>query len=260
MNIAAFIVGFNDEKKIKNCLERLSWCDKIFYYDMGSHDNSVEIAKNYATEIKIIPKFSYVELVHEKYCDEIDCDLILLIDPDEVMTLEMEQETMIALNNFDLNKHSELRANMYYYFKNKRLKGTFWGGLYSSRFIYNKKFIRFTGKVHNGIQVSNDNPLYYKWNNSSYVKHYWTLGWLHLFNKHKRYLKAEGSSMFARGLKYSTKLQLKETLNAFYFSFWAKKGIRDGLIGFLLSLFWMWYTFKRWDDLRKFEITINNNL
>lgn len=253
MNIVAFVVGYNEANNLKNCLAGLRWCNRIIYCDMGSQDNSIQIAEECNAEIKEIDFFPCVELVHLKYCNDIDCDLLLLTDPDEVINTEMFLQIEKALSEFDINYHSELRANMYYYFKKKKLNGTFWGGKYSARFIYNKRFIKFTGLVHDGVNLSVNNPYFFNWQDSSYIEHYWTKGWIHLYKKHRRYLLKEGESMFNRSLRFSKKNQIKETLNAFYFSYWSKKGIKEGFVGLMLSMFWMWYTYKRWTSLKKFQ-------
>ena len=256
MNITAFVVGYNEASNLENCLASLNWCTKVIYYDMGSSDMSVQIAKKYASEVKIIDRYPFVEMVHEKYCNNLDCDLIVILDPDEVLSSDLVKQVQLALKEFNLNSHSELRANMYYYFKNKKLLGTYWGGIYSARFIYNKKFVKFTGLVHDGVSVVKKNPLQYNWDELSYIKHYWSNSWKHLFNKHKRYLNAEGESMHSRGLKYSKRKQLSETIHAFYFSFWAKKSKKEVFTALLLSIFWMWYTYKKWTYLKIYEKSI----
>jgi hypothetical protein len=254
MKITGIIVGLNEGELLENCISKLFWCSEVLYFDLGSKDCSKEVIKELKniTILEIDP-MPFVELIHQKYCNDLHTDLLVITDPDEVMNQSLIQELLVVLKDFDLNVHSELRVNMNYFFKGKRLIGTYWGGVYSSRFIFNNRFLKFTGFVHDGISLEVNRPLDYKWKESSYIEHHWARNWHHLFEKHKRYLLAEGKSMASRGIKYSLSSHIYETVNAFWFSFRKKRGYKDGLTGFYLSVFWSWYTFKRWGSLKQFE-------
>ena len=254
MKIVAIVVGLNEAFFLDKCLSNLFWCDEVLYFDLGSTDNSVEIASNKKNVVvRIVEPLPYVELVHQKYCNDVDADLIVLTDPDEIINDSLLLDLRNNITKFDLKNNSEIRVNMNYYFKGKRLNGTYWGGVYSSRFIYNNRVVSFSGLVHDGVQTNLSKPLEVEWNTSSFVEHHWSRNWSHLFEKHLRYLKSEGKSMHSRGLNYSTYLHIFETIKAFWFSFRMKKGYKDGFTGLLLSLFWAWYTFKRWSSLKKYQ-------
>lgn len=179
--------------------------------------------------------------------------MILLTDPDEIINNSLLIELRDNITKFDLINNSEIRVNMNYFFKGKRLIGTYWGGVYSSRFIYNNSLMNFTGLVHDGVQTNVTKPLKVDWRDSSFVEHHWSRNWSHLFEKHRRYLLSEGESMYSRGHSYSLHSHLSETIKSFWFSFRIKGGYRDGWTGFLLSLFWAWYTFNRWSSLKKYQ-------
>lgn len=53
MTISAFLPVFNEEKRIKDTLVSLMWCDEIILVDKSSTDNTVEIALSFGDKIKV---------------------------------------------------------------------------------------------------------------------------------------------------------------------------------------------------------------
>ncbi|KKQ96229.1 MAG: Glycosyl transferase family 2, partial [Candidatus Woesebacteria bacterium GW2011_GWA1_39_12] len=51
MEISAIIIAINEEKKISDCLESLSWVDEILVIDGGSKDKTVSISKKYGARV-----------------------------------------------------------------------------------------------------------------------------------------------------------------------------------------------------------------
>jgi glycosyltransferase involved in cell wall biosynthesis len=53
MTISAFLPVFNEEKRIKDTMESLMWCDEIVLVDKNSTDRTIEIASSYGDKVKI---------------------------------------------------------------------------------------------------------------------------------------------------------------------------------------------------------------
>lgn len=53
MTISAFLPVYNEEKRIKDAMESLMWCDEIVLVDKNSTDRTVEIASSYGDKVKI---------------------------------------------------------------------------------------------------------------------------------------------------------------------------------------------------------------
>jgi len=51
----------------------------------------------------------------------------------------------------------------------------------------------------------------------------------------------EGETRYNLGQKISFFSLLKEPFSSFYFAFIQTRGIKDGILGLRLSLFWSWY-------------------
>jgi hypothetical protein len=60
-----------------------------------------------------------------------------------------------------------------------------------------------------------------------------------------------------KGERYKSAIHtIYRSILAFYRSYVTQKGYKDGFIGVQLSFFWLWYNFKSYRSLRKFEKTI----
>jgi glycosyltransferase involved in cell wall biosynthesis len=64
-NVSVYITVRNESKRIESCLRTFSWADEIFVFDKNSDDATVEIAKNFATQVINIPNSN--EKVGDKY-------------------------------------------------------------------------------------------------------------------------------------------------------------------------------------------------
>jgi glycosyltransferase involved in cell wall biosynthesis len=49
--ISAYVICFNEEERIRKCLESLAWCDEIIIVDSGSIDSTVEICREFTDKI-----------------------------------------------------------------------------------------------------------------------------------------------------------------------------------------------------------------
>ena len=51
MKLSVVISAFNEEKKIRNCLESVKWADEIVFINNSSTDRTAEIARRYTAKI-----------------------------------------------------------------------------------------------------------------------------------------------------------------------------------------------------------------
>lgn len=87
-SITAFVLTYNAEKYIKECLESLSWADEVMIIDSFSQDKTVEVAKRMGVTVYQNEWPGYglqlqYALQHAKY------DWIFFTDQDEVVTSEL---------------------------------------------------------------------------------------------------------------------------------------------------------------------------
>ena len=82
--ISVVTVCFNEAEKLDKCLESVSdFADEIVVLDLGSTDNTSQIAKKHKAKIYHHDFVNYVELVRDYSISKASNDWILVLDPDE---------------------------------------------------------------------------------------------------------------------------------------------------------------------------------
>lgn len=251
--ISALVASYNEGHLLEDCLKSLDFCEEIYFVNLGSEDNSVEIAKKYATTIEEYHTVPMIEDIHPIFIPKLKHDWFILIDPDERIMPDLAEDIKSTLDAAEPNL-AVIRVPMHNYFKGKRLKGTVYGGVVYARLLYNKQGITIDDDVHAGIKMKEDalrKKIQYTGEN--YDKHYWCFSWSQLFDKHKRYLSGEGQAQYNAGKRYSIRKQWYDSIIRFYYSFKTREGYKDGFRGFLLSLMAARYELLSWKSLRKYE-------
>ena len=239
--ISTVVVSCNEGHLLKMCLPSLQFCKQIIVVDLESNDNTQRVAKKYHAEVWKHDKVAVVEIVHHWIQDKVDFDWILITDPDEVVSLSLQSQIIELFNGID-ESVGAIRVPWIFYFGKKVLKGTPWGGIKTRILLIHRKRFTFYPYVHKG-RILNEGfrNLTIKLNKDNVIKHYWMQGFFQLLKKHQRYLKVEGKTLYDCGNRTSITKIIYRPIKAFYFSFISKKGYADGLVGFLLSIFWAWY-------------------
>jgi len=241
--ISAIVVGLNEGKLLRDCLSSIQFCDEIVYFDLGSSDNSTTIAKELGATIIMHERVLSCEWIHAEYANKVKNEWVLIIDPDEVIGVGLQDE---IIEQFDTIVSSgtigSVTAPWLFYFKKKRLKGTAWGGVNHRILLVNNTRFKFSPYIHQGRKLlSGYNDHKIAFNGINAIHHYWMQTYGQLIEKHKRYLTNEGEARYINGQGSSRKIILNEILSSFKYSIKTKKGYLDGFKGVFLSLLWSWY-------------------
>jgi glycosyltransferase involved in cell wall biosynthesis len=240
--ISAIIVGYNESRFLPACFAGVSFCNEILYFDLGSSDNSIEIASNYGATVVQHERVLSCEWIHAKFVNKTKHEWVLITDPDEVVDFTLAAEISEWFKKGIPSTTGALLVPWLFYFKNHRLKGTAWGGANKRVLLVHNQRFSFTPQIHVGRKLNEGfeyMDMVFKQSNA--VHHYWMQGYSKLLEKHLRYLKNEGAARYANGARSTVKQILMEPYRQFRYSFFTKKGFKDGLTGLFLSAFWAWY-------------------
>lgn len=245
--ISAMIVGYNEEKFLLACLKSINFCDEIFYTDLGSTDDSIKIAEQHKAKIFYRDRANVpsCEMVQTELVNYTKNDWVIFIDPDEVVDNDLQQQ---IINEFEKitadNLIGAVRVPWQFYYKKKKLLGTVWGGSNKKYFLVNKQRFDFLPIIHYGRTLKKGYRSYDMLENehkTNVLHHYWMNSLKVFLQKHKRYLKNEGTDNYNAGIRVGIKKVLETPFKEFYQSFINKKGYKDGFTGFFLSSFWAYY-------------------
>ncbi len=239
------IVGFNEAKLLPACFQSIDFCNDIHYTDLGSTDDSLKVAGQYAQHIYKKSKVPFCEKIQSEVVHCTKNDWLVFIDPDEVVDESLSAEIIQRFN--ELTSQPDVGAIVVpwaFYFKKTKLRGTVWGGLNHKFLLVNKNRFAFEPIAHYGRKLK---PGFHSINiapnihESNVLHHYWMSSWKVFIGKHRRYLVNEGVDRYNLGERTTLKKVMQAPYYEFKRSFWTKKGFKDGFLGFFLSLFWAWY-------------------
>lgn len=256
--ISAIVVSLNEGHMLKSCLESIQFCDEIVVYDLGSEDNSFDVATQLATSARRIEREPAVEIIHTKYVKDLIHDWVLITDPDEVSSHDLGEDIKGLFEKGISTKTGAIRAPIRFYFKKILLKGTPWGGLNYRHYLVHRERFEFTPKVHTGRHLLAGYEFYeLPFSKRNIIHHYWMNTYKQLINKHHRYLQNEGKSRYLDGQRISLTELLLKPFREFIFAFYKAQGYRDGLLGLLLSSFWAYYQMRASLELYKYQMKLS---
>lgn len=262
IKVSLFIAGYNELKHLQDVLVfYCTFIDDVHYFDLGSSDDSCSFATNvYNCTVHKIPKEQTIEIIHFKYTHLAKYDWIVYPDPDERWseTLLLEISRLVMSEQLGM-----ISAPIEFYFNNKKLEGTRWGGVKTRGVAYNRRRVSLSDNVHRSKKIKIGFSNYLIFNKDCTIIHLWMQNYITLYEKHKRYLLNEGKSRYENGVTVNLAILLKTPVSSFYHSFILCKGYKDLFTGFFLSLFWVWYnsnaTFRHYLYKVKHYADFNNN-
>ena len=242
INLTAVILTKNNQEEIKNCLDKLSFCDEIVVVDDYSSDKTVEIAENLGAKVfqrKLDNDFS---AQRNFGLEKASGRWVLFIDSDERVEEELAKEIAKFTNNFlnDFSGYSLIRKD---YFLGKSLKSTEAG---------RKKILRLAQKEAG------------KW--ERFVHEEWKIkGKVGLLKNPLLHYPHKNLDDFISQINFYSTLHAQANLkegkrsNLFKIIFWPKAkfienwiikgGYKDGMYGFVISLIMSFHSFLAWSKL-----------
>ncbi len=235
--LSVVISAYNEEKKLGDCLDSVSFADEVIVIDNESTDATAEIAKKHgATVIKrknnlmlnVNKNFGFTKAKHE---------WILSLDADERIPEELAIEIAQTIENKDaLQGYWISRRNIIF---GKWIKHTGWYPDYVLR-LFKKKSGKFEERhVHEMIKLEGEAG-----HLSSDMVHlnYETIAQF-LHKTIVIYAPNEAAELLRNGYKLTFSDAFRFPLNEFLSRYFLREGYRDGFHGLMLSLLMAAYHF-----------------
>jgi glycosyltransferase involved in cell wall biosynthesis len=255
-HVTAIVVTFNEERRLRECLNGLSVLDQLIVIDLGSSDKSIEIAKSFNAEVYDHCRVPFVEQLLPLAQSMSKSDWILRADPDEVYPNELIEEVYRVIETDE--SIGELRLPIQYYYKGRPLNTTIWGGIRYIPKVVHRQRVDFRPLVHHGIkclQGFRTGHVDYDGNTKKVIRHYWADSFADLFEKHWRYVKCEGQARYHSGQRFSWFSVILKFMRALRLNLIDCNGFRGGFEGISLSFFYSCYVLMSLISLRLYERT-----
>ncbi|MDD2338772.1 MAG: glycosyltransferase family 2 protein [Methanosarcina sp.] len=245
LKISAVLCTYNEDFYLEDCLNSISWADEIILCDMGSNDNTLNIAMSYGCKIYNIPKVDFIELTRQKAVDLCSNDWICFVDPDFIFP---SQYIDVIKQKICLDPKITC-VGMFYvnHYKGHPIKHGRWGMKARYPVLFRKNAMLLPTILHNGFNLKYGKTL--KTGREVYLKHMWVRDEKHFYEKHNRYISKEGERRYKLGYKPSSWRKLRLVILMLYYYF--KGGFLDGKIGYDLLKKSVWYEMQSEEKLKE---------
>lgn len=241
--LSATVITYNEEERIRNCLESISWADEIVVVDSGSTDRTVDICREYTERISINEWPGYGK--QKNFCaQQAANNWILNVDADEVVSYELQMEIKRLLSaRPEYNAYKIPRKN---YVKNIWIRHGGWYPDYIAR-VYNKDRYKFSDAfVHESIVIDGSCGKLY-----GHLEHYTYKDIDDYFKRIDKYSTLSAYEMDRKNKKFHWYDVILHPPFNFIKNYLLKMGFLDGCCGLILAGGYSLYTFKKYSKLRK---------
>jgi len=223
--ISVIIITGNEEENIRDCLKSVSWADEIIVVDSESVDKTIEIAKEFTSKIFIHKWEGYARqklFALEKSNNE----WVLSLDADERVKPKLAEEIITK----DLSEAVGYYIRRENYFMGKLITGCGWGNDYQLRLFKKSKTMLTDHLVHEGfVVVGKREKLKNEIIHFTYKDLHQALEKVNEYSTLEALEKAEKKNVKILVIIFKPFLELIK-----YFI--SRKGYKDGINGFLISL------------------------
>jgi glycosyltransferase involved in cell wall biosynthesis len=235
--LSVTIIAWNEEERLRACLESVAWAQEILVIDAESTDKTVQVAREFTDKIWVRPWPGFAEQKNFAL-DQATCEWVLSLDADERVTPELrERISRIVRANGPGDGYSIPRKNI------------FWGawvrhgGLYPDYQL--RLFRRVAGRfvdsaVHESVVVEGHVERL-----AEPLLHHSYRGLDDFVARSNRYSALAARDVVARGGRAGVLDLALRPLGRFLSMYVARGGFLDGWRGFVLAVLYANYVFLR---------------
>ena len=246
VKLSVYILAFNEEAKIEDCVKSVTWADEVIVIDSHSTDKTAEIAVRLGAKVLQVDFEGFggirvAGITHTQH------DWILSIDSDERCTPNARQEILEIINSEDSKDVYYIpRRNI---FMGKKIRFCGWYPNYRQPQLFRRGKLTYEAKdlVHEGYKI--DGAIGYLKQDITQIPF---TGVSEILYKMNRYSDLGAEKLLQKGMSSpSFPYILFRSLWTFIRIYLLRLGILDGIPGFVIALSNFEGTFYRYLKLRE---------
>jgi len=244
--LSVYILAFNEEAKIEDCVKNVTWADEVVVIDSHSTDKTAQIAKELGAKVVQVD-FEGFGKIRMSGIEHTTHDWILSIDADERCTENAKSEIIETINS--LNAKDAYYIPRINEFMGKKIRFCGWYPNYRQPQLFKRGKMTYEVKdlVHEDYNVEGS---------VGYLKKDITqipfLSISEIFYKMNRYSELGAEKLQSKGKKLpSMTMIVLRSLWTFIRIYFLRLGILDGVPGFVIAFCNMEGTFYRYLKLRE---------
>ncbi len=251
MPISVSIICFNEERKIRRCLESVKWADEIIVLDSFSTDNTLDICREYTDKIYQHKFDGHIEQKNMAI-DLCANDWVFCIDADEVVSDDLRE----AVRGIDIQytEYKGFAVPRLVFYLGKWIKHGSWYPDYKIRF-FNRKFGRWGGINPHDTVIVNGNVSKLKGD----LLHY-------SYESVKAHLEQVNKFTDIMAFEYGKIGEQPSIVNLtlrpfvkFFKMYFLKLGFLDGKRGFIIAVIASFYVFMKFAKLFEKKLDSDGN-
>jgi len=229
--LSIVISAYNEQRKIKACLESVTFADEIIFVDNSSTDKTVKIAKEFTKKIYIQPNEpTKIDLQKNLGIAKATGDWIFVLDADEQITPELAKELKELLQNDPegINGFWVPRKNIIF---GKWMQHSGWYPDPQLRLFRKGKGKYEKAHYHEPIAISGKTATL-----TEHILHhnYERVGQV-LYRNLQVYAPNEAEELLRKGYEFSYADAIRLPVREFLSRFFARGGYKDGFHGLMLA-------------------------
>ena len=246
MKLTVTVITHNEASNIGDALASAAWADEIVVVDSGSTDDTVAVARRYATRVEVTGWPGY-GAQKNRAADLASHDWILSLDADERIPPELAAEIRALLEGGPGAPGYRIPRMTYYL--GRWIHSTDWYPDYQLR-LYDRRAGRWSlRQVHESVELQGTpGRLRHE------IQHYAYRDVSHHLATIDRYTTLAADQWIAEGRRTTALALAVHPPVAFLRNYLLRGGIRDGAPGFLVSVLNSYYVFlkllKLWERQR----------
>lgn len=235
--ISTVIVTFNEDRKLIDCLSSVAdFSDEIVIIDMGSSDDTKNVAKKYQAKIFHHRWVDYVELVRNSAISKAQGDWILVLDPDETIPQDLKNKLKDVISEDRYTAVNIPRKNIFF---GKWITHSNWWPDRHVRF-FKKGKVKWDENIHAYPIVEGDIlNLPAKENLAIFHYGYDTIS--EFIERQDRYSSILAKNLYDNNQKFSWPNFIWKPIREFLVRYIRHVGFLDGFYGFALTILMMVY-------------------
>lgn len=244
MALSVAIIAQDEEDRISDCLNSVSFADEVLVVDSGSQDQTISIAQFYGCKVISKKWMGYAQ--QKQYAVDSCCnDWVLILDADERLPKETAEQIqqIIETSQQGVSAYSFLRKN---FFRNRWIRHCGW---------WPDRVLRMVDRRQGHFS---DNLVHERWISNGPVKeldlnieHRSFRNYSDLVHKMQTYSTLSAQEMLNRGKSVRWWSPFSHGLWMFIRTYVLEMGMMAGFDGFMISLFNAGGSFMKYAKLRE---------
>lgn len=235
--ISAVVTTYNEADKLRRCLESVEkFAPEIVVVDLGSTDQTLEVANEFGAKIFKHNLVSYVELIRNFCISKASGDWVLILDPDERATPQLTDKLKEIVKEDKYSAVNIPRKNIFF---GRWIAHSNWWPDKHIRF-FKKARVRWTDKIHSYPKVEGT-VLELANNENVSIEHFGYESINEFISRQYRYSSIEAEYQYQNGIKFSWGRFIWKPLREFLARYVKHLAFLDGFYGFALTYLMMVY-------------------